>query len=385
MQGSKTTPDIFQAQRGMATRPTLSSEIVRSVFQRARNNDDCIMKPSMLGIKRSSRVIPPLATAFISPANYNTKAGSSVTTDALAVIATCTAKDSESEQPPVKSKRVRLKTERRREQCRVNQARYRQKQLNHAKVLEESVQELRADIPVLELQRNRLLYGGQQDIWNVVEEYCHLFRFGVPMTLPLTSEDEGISARRGFEHLENAEAKRQLAFLRSSMTNDVILGEHNGVESLMEQWELYSSSFQSLYVQLERIERVNDTFVSAMATLNVTVSEMTLRNVFPHLLDRGADGGEGDTKVLIRSRLLGSRLQIPCSLCFEWDTNSCRVVRLETTYNFVTPLLKVLKDTSDVAFVLEHALITRDGTVGLTKLCYAQPVTQSPSFFTSSF
>ncbi|KAG1695805.1 hypothetical protein DVH05_019144 [Phytophthora capsici] len=59
-------------------------------------------------------------------------------------------------------KRIRLKTQRRREQCRANQARYRQKQLDHAKSIEDAVQKLRADIPVLELQRNRLLYGGQQ-------------------------------------------------------------------------------------------------------------------------------------------------------------------------------------------------------------------------------
>ncbi|KAG1695808.1 hypothetical protein DVH05_019147 [Phytophthora capsici] len=91
----------------------------------------------MLEIKRSPRVIPPLNASFISPAwnalfsrgneatepyvtsRYNTKAGR---TDALAVMATCAADYSNSDRPPVKPKRVRLKTERRREQCRVNQA-----------------------------------------------------------------------------------------------------------------------------------------------------------------------------------------------------------------------------------------------------------------------
>ncbi|KAL3657732.1 hypothetical protein V7S43_017305 [Phytophthora oleae] len=397
----KTHPDKFRVQRGMYTRPTLSSEIVRPVFQRSlggRNSDDNYSdttKTSTLGIKRSSPnphaasvprcVIPPLSTAFVSPARTafpsvsrrNEATGPHVVSrysaegedDALAVMATCAADYSESEQPPLKPKRVRLKTERRREQCRANQARYRQKQLKHAKILEKSVQKLRADIPVLELQRNRLLYGGQQDVWNVVVEYFHVFRFGVPMTLPVASEDGRISAGRRPEHPDNAEANHQLAFLRSSMTDDVTLGERIGVVSLMEQWELYSSSFQSLHFQLERIERTNSTFVSVTAMLNVTVSEMTLINVFPCLLDRDDGDAEdgGDTRARVRSRLLGYRLQIPCSLCFEWDTNSCRVARLKTTVNFVTPLMKILKDISDVAFVLEHALITRDGAVGLLK------------------
>ncbi|KAG1695809.1 hypothetical protein DVH05_019148 [Phytophthora capsici] len=146
------------------------------------------------------------------------------------------------------------------------------------------------------------------------------------------------------------------------MTKDVFLGERVSVESLMEQWELYSSSFQSLYFQLKCVERANSTFVSVSAMLNVTVSEMTLKDVFPRLLGEGED--EVDD---IRSRLFGCRLQIPCFLCFEWDTDSCRVTRLETTLNFMNPLMKVLEDISDVAFVLEHALIARDGAIGLSK------------------
>ncbi|OWZ23493.1 hypothetical protein PHMEG_0001623 [Phytophthora megakarya] len=249
-------------------------------------------------------------------------------------------------EPQLKRKRIRLKTERRREQCRANQARYRRKQLNHAKTLEETVQKLRADIPVLELQRNRLLYGGQQNVWNVVVEYFHVFRFGVPVTLPVESEDGTICPS---ERLENAETKHQLAFLRSSMTENVILGERSGVEALMEQWRMYSSSFQSLYFQLERVERTNDKFVSVTATLNVTVSEMTFQYVFPHLLDDGERDNAGEyeddadsTRAYLRSKLLG-----------------------QTTVNFMTPLMKELGNLSDVALVLENALITRDGAVGV--------------------
>ncbi|EGZ18127.1 hypothetical protein PHYSODRAFT_369078, partial [Phytophthora sojae] len=265
-------------------------------------------------------------------------------------------------------KRARLKSERRREQCRANQARYRQKQLNHAKELEATVQKLRADIPVLELQRNRLLYGGQQNVWNVVVEYFHVFRFGAPVVLPVESVD---TADATVDCVENAETKHQLAFLRSSMTeDDVLLGERSGVDALMEQWCRYSTSFQNLYFQLERVERVDDNFVSATAKMNVTVSEATLRSIFPHLLQDDQGQVESPRRLndhasSLRSKLAGQRLRLPCSICFEWDPAKARVARLETTVNFMAPLTKVLDDLSDVAVALEHAMITRDGAVSI--------------------
>uniref|UniRef100_H3H0Q8 BZIP domain-containing protein n=2 Tax=Phytophthora ramorum TaxID=164328 RepID=H3H0Q8_PHYRM len=277
------------------------------------------------------------------------------------------ASNTEMEQPKKKPKRIRVKTERRRLQCRANQARYRQKQLTNNKTLEHTVQALRANIPVLELQRNRLQYGGNQDIWNVVVEYFHNFRFGALMTLPETLEGRAHKSINEIKYRENAETKRQLAFLRSSMTENVMLGERSGVETLMKQWLLYSLSFQNLYFRLERVERTNDQFVSVTAVLNVTVSEETLRGIFPHLLNRDAFEDEvGMAKAAsLRSRMIGQRLLLPCSLCFEWDASICRVVRLETTVNFVKPLTNVLGNLSDVAMVLEGARITRDGAVGI--------------------
>ncbi|KAL3657731.1 hypothetical protein V7S43_017304 [Phytophthora oleae] len=231
-------------------------------------------------------------------------------------------RDFDTDQPQPKQKRIRPKTQRRREQCRAKQARYRQKQLDHAKSIEDSP------------ERNRLLYGGQQSVWNVVVKYFHTFRFGVPVPLPQEEDTEGQS-----QVFDNAEMKHQLAFLRSCMTED---------------WRLYSSTFQSLYFQLEKIERTSDRFVSVSATLSMTVSETTLEKVFPLLEDRS-----------LCSRLLGWRLQFPCSLSFEWDVTVCRVSRLEATMNFMTPLMRAVGNLNDIATVLENALILHDGTVAV--------------------
>ncbi|KAK1930298.1 bZIP transcription factor 1 [Phytophthora citrophthora] len=307
------TSDVLQPY----TQSTLSSEIIRPIFQRdiERNTEF-----STRGTKRTRSFMGPLPQLPVA---------SQYIRSPLQV------------EPQPKQKRIRLKTQRRRDQCRVNQARYRQKQLDRAKAIEDAVQKLRADIPVLELQRNCLLYGGQQDVWNVVVEYFHTFRFGVPVPLP-QDEDTADSV----QVFGNAEVKHQLAFLRSCMTEDVNLGERVGVDALMDQWHLHASTFSSLYFHLDKIERTTDRFVSVTAALNVTVSGTTLEKVFPLLEDQS-----------LGSRLLGQRLQFPCSLCFEWDATVCRVSSLETTMNFMTPLLRVLGNLEDVALVLKNALI----------------------------
>lgn len=196
-------------------------------------------------------------------------------------------------------------------------------------------------------------------------EYFHVFRFGVPVSLSVESMEAATGA--------STKCKHQLAFLRTSMAKDVLLGERSGVDALMEQWCRYSTSFQNLYFQLERVERVDDNFVSATAKMNVTVSEATLRSIFPHLLQDDQGQVESPRRLndhasSLRSKLAGQRLRLPCSICFEWDPAKARVARLETTVNFMAPLTKVLDDLSDVAVALEHAMITRDGAVSIRDL-----------------
>ncbi|KAH7484960.1 bZIP transcription factor 1 [Phytophthora ramorum] len=378
-------------------RPTLSSEIVRPVLQRVSARMDTTDRDTQKATQQRFLGFSPQPTAasFRSKSHSSRSSGlggyrqqepevapqyrASVPafdplryrpTSSDDVVPTCASQQaSNTEMEPFLQwpKRIRLQTARRRQQCRANQARYRQKQLVYNKTLEHTVLTLRANIPVLELQRNRLQYGGNHDVWNVVVEYFHTFRFGALMTLPETLEGRAHRSINEIKYRENAETKRQLAFLRSSMTDNVMLGERSGVETLMKQWVLYSLSFQNLYFRLERIERTNNQFVGVTAVLNVTVSEETLRGVFPHLLHRGAIQGEVEAAkaASLRSRMIGQRLLLPCSLCFEWDASICRVVLLETTVNFMKPLMEVLGNLSDVAMVLGGARITRDGSVGI--------------------
>ncbi|EGZ07753.1 hypothetical protein PHYSODRAFT_319446 [Phytophthora sojae] len=233
--------------------------------------------------------------------------------------------------------RGRLQTARRREQCRLNQARYRLRQDRKVQLLNETVTKLREEIPLLGLQRDRILFGTKQSIFNVVVEYFHLFRHGV---------------RLG-NYVPDSQTQHQQVFLRSAMCPNVLLGERQGVHALMEQWRRYSSYFEDLNFQLEHMDERLKNLVTVSASMTVTITEATLKHVFPHLVNSKL----GET-------LLGRRLMLPCSLCFEWDDASSHVVQLEMTVDFLTPVNRVLNSLSDTAFVLGQALVTLDGSIG---------------------
>ncbi|KAF4325285.1 hypothetical protein BBO99_00000402 [Phytophthora kernoviae] len=76
-----------------------------------------------------------------------------------------------------KHKRIRIKTEKRREQCRNNQARYRNRQRGMVNSLDDSIQVLYQEIKKLDVQYQALCYGIQtkQTIWSTAVEYFHLF------------------------------------------------------------------------------------------------------------------------------------------------------------------------------------------------------------------
>lgn len=219
---------------------------------------------------------------------------------------------------------------------------------------------LRHEIPLLETQHSRLVSGAKSSAWCVVMEYFHIFRNGArPFAeIPLGPE----------AWLQRSEAQQQLSFLQSSMSDDVVLGEQRGVNALLEQWKRYTTSFDDLQFQVEHMTRVSeDFFIAATASLNVTISEQTLQYVFPHFVEVGGDrcnSPQQDKVALLRSKLLGQRLSLPCQLCFEWDKKSKRVVRMEQAVDFLTPPLRVVGSLADAAFVFEHARVNLDGVIG---------------------
>lgn len=149
------------------------------------------------------------------------------------------------------------------------------------------------------------------------------------------------------------------------MSPHVALGEMNAVDALLEQWRRYSTYFGNLHLKLMQMEEQSLGALAVSAVLSITIKEITLRRVFPHLLGstrtNGADPGSGNLSLC--TRLLGQRLECRCSLRFLWDESTAQVTRLDSTMDLVTPLLWVLGNLQDVSVVLDKALISSENAI----------------------
>ncbi|ETL48718.1 hypothetical protein L916_01705, partial [Phytophthora nicotianae] len=260
---------------------------------------------------------------------------------------------------PKRKKRIRLKTERRREQCRNNQARYRDRQRGFVRELEENVIKLQEEIQQLTRERHTLCYGIQtkNNVWNVVIEYFRLLRYGFLMPRCTAESNEASPT---------SDLHDQEYFLRAVMAPDVAFGELCGVDALIDQWQRYSLFFGSLYFKLNRMEEQPFGALETSATLSLTITEVTLRYVFPHLLEQRieetcSDGEASGSATIVSplgTRLLGQRLDCRCTVRFCWDDSIGRVTRLFATMDLLTPLLRVLGNIEEVSYVIDQALIT---------------------------
>lgn len=271
-----------------------------------------------------------------------------------------------------KKKRVRIKTERRREQCRANQARYRNKQRAIRLAFHETLGYLRDEVKELEAKRRALAYGlhMKKSPWNVVVDYFRLFRRGACVR---TNEYFGGSSPTENSvtalYLETEHGEEQLAFLRSVMAPDVnLVGcEANGVDALAEQWVSWSRSCNAFELHLERIEKApgqRDT-LAATTVVCVTITDSTVRTVFPHLLarqDRNGSEHEGrSSDSELAWKLCGRRLEFKCVMWFECNPRTSQVLRLRSQFDIVPPLMSALGSLRDVARVLDGARLTSDG------------------------
>ncbi|KAE9317899.1 hypothetical protein PF008_g18629 [Phytophthora fragariae] len=180
-----------------------------------------------------------------------------------------------------KHKRADDVQSRRREQCRANQARYRDKQRNAQQELEKNVELLHQEVTNLKW-RYRALSSRErnsQSPWSIVAEVFHL--------------------------LESSFRSPWRATMERAFAHDAAMGDLRGVDALMEQLRLYSQCFDDPRLQLKRIESVAAGVMTAHVKLSVTVTEFTLKRIFPHL--GGQHGGYNSNGLY--ERLLGQRLE----------------------------------------------------------------------------
>ncbi|KAG1695832.1 hypothetical protein DVH05_019170 [Phytophthora capsici] len=250
---------------------------------------------------------------------------------------------SESTRKPSKTKAKRqLKVPAsRRERCRINQARYRKRQRQHADDLSSSLEQLQQEIQQLETTRQNILHSSptDQSVWVVVTEYFRYFSHGY---VPVLFEPD--SPVKPNQH-------EQLDFLRANFAADVTDGLLSGAEAILEHWRLFTIYHGDVKVQLKRLDQARSDALLATVAIGFTVTENTLQQLYPYLKEE------------LAGKLLNQRITATGSVRFNWDETTGRVVRLESKLDLLTSMLELLGSLENVATLFDHARISPDGRI----------------------
>lgn len=225
---------------------------------------------------------------------------------------------------------------------RERQIQYRKKQDELLVCLEKETQQLRQEIAKFE-QRRRTMYSDLSPTlngWNVAQEYFQVLRFGL----------RPIGRRSSPFNNENP----QLDLLRTIMAPDVAFNSGQGVEAMMRSWKCLSLWFQDVELELEDLDRSTPGSLVSMTRTTVTITERTLRNVFPHLHRNSGAGARLATK------LLGQRIAMRGLTRFVWDSVGGRFTRVIAHSDLLTPLLRLLDSIEDVSLVFDRSIISSD-------------------------
>ncbi|OWY90909.1 Bzip transcription factor [Phytophthora megakarya] len=224
----------------------------------------------------------------------------------------------------------------RREQCRINQVRYRKRQRLILLQLEESVKRLRKEVAYLkrvvrpELKCKHSPWAIVAEVVRQVNDYLSLWR---KVDVATTTHD--IKLR---------------TFLEECFSPVVTMGDTTGVDALIEQLQHYAPNFGDPKLQLQRIESKVPGVMMATGRFQMTVTELSLCKVFLNL-PLGSRIGRDGRHATLHERLLGQRLSCSCTITFLFDDNG-RVDRLEVNLDLVNPLLQVFEKLEDVANTL---------------------------------
>ncbi|ETI55431.1 hypothetical protein F443_01858 [Phytophthora nicotianae P1569] len=254
----------------------------------------------------------------------------------------------------------RSKTAIRREKSRLHQARYRIRKREHVKSVTASVCRLSEDIQILEARRHALANQSTfcSSVWSVAGEYFRLFQRGYKESLQVPSAgDQTLAAVEERPHQPHA----QIDFLRETMAHDMTDGVVCGVEALLQNWKLLSFYHGDLYVQLQRLDHVTKDSLQATITVSLTITESTLQNLYPHLLDSTARDIDDGQRPSLAAKLLNQRIVVHGSVRFDWDEANSRVMRLESKLDLLSPILELLGSLEAVALVFNSALVTPEG------------------------
>ncbi|KAF4129946.1 hypothetical protein GN958_ATG20838 [Phytophthora infestans] len=217
----------------------------------------------------------------------------------------------------------RVQRERRREV----QQRYRMKQKHLTDSLDKDIRELQHKIKTLAKQR--LVVPGSvpaaNNVWELAVRYFRLVRLG-------------------FQPSDLFDA------MRDAMAPDVVYNTECGFKAVVRGW-CFMNWFDDVEVELEHLSKSAGNSMIVTTITSVTITQRTLANVFPHLLNSKNE----DT---LASKLRGQRITMRGSTCFKWNAVTKRVVSVMAQSDMLTPMLRLLGSLENVSQVFDKVCIS---------------------------
>ncbi|GLE01110.1 hypothetical protein PINS_up009923 [Pythium insidiosum] len=235
-----------------------------------------------------------------------------------------------------KKKRIRIQTDRRREQCRRNQARYRAKERERITSLETALASLRGQIDRLAAQQRALRRGVlplPEAALQVVMTHTTLFAAGIRAT-------------------PTPHRAKQLAFVSTHMSPHVRVDDQWGQRVFLEQALLFTTLFDGFFMALRGLEiaeaSAERTVVRATVKSGATITPKALETIFPAVLPHAA----------LKAKLTGAQLTWNATIAYEFNA-STTIVGVDWTIDLVAAFCALLT-LEETARVLEDARMVRE-------------------------
>ncbi|KAG6955602.1 hypothetical protein JG687_00011107 [Phytophthora cactorum] len=123
---------------------------------------------------------------------------------------------------------------------------------------------------------------------------------------------------------------------------------------MIQNWQQISRWFPGIEMELNRLQKDPTGSLVATMTTAVSISEQTIRVVFPHLHDSDGNG----TRDTLAHQLLDQTLIMRGSMHFEWSDTCHRITRVSSQSGMLTPMVRLLRSLDAVPRVFEGALVT---------------------------
>ncbi|KAG9416516.1 hypothetical protein AC1031_000915 [Aphanomyces cochlioides] len=231
--------------------------------------------------------------------------------------------------------------ERRREQCRVSQKIFRERKKREQAMFEATVQSLAKEVQQLEQRKAELVrYVPLQHILAHQPD----FDGGVPARLTR----KYISMfKNGYIPSKRRASDRQERFLHAFASCDVVYNGAIGVQSILDNWVRYTTSFSSVALETlscDVMKTDDGAIVRGVTRSSLKMNRQSIERFFPNCPE------------VLKPMLIGQVLTVVAVMHFSFNDEDI-LVQLSGRGDFTSGLLAILRNSEDVEAVLAKSRI----------------------------